>query len=155
MHSHINNQRRKILVIANETSTGGELHAAIEARMQTADDEVLIVAPALNTRLRHWLSDIDPARDAAELRLAECIEQLRRRGVGAEGQVGDSDPLQAIDDALYDFAADELVISTHGEAHSNWLARNVVARASERFDLPLTHVEVDTNRHATLILEAA
>lgn len=155
MHSHTNINRQKILVIANETSTGNELHEAIEARMITADDEVLVIAPALNTRLRHWLSDIDPARDAAELRLAACVEQLRRRGIDSEGEVGDSDPLQAIEDALCDFAADELVISTHDEGHSNWLARDVVGRASERFELPLTHVEVDVNRHAALILKAA
>lgn len=155
MHSHTNNRRQKILVIANETSTGGALHGAIEERMRTVDAEVLIVAPALNTRLRHWLSDIDPARDAAELRLAECVEQLRRRGIDAEGEVGDADPLQAIEDALCVYAADELVISTHDEAHSNWLARNVIARARDRFELPITHVEVDVNRHAAMVLQAA
>lgn len=155
MHSHRNTQRQRILVIANETSTGGELHETIDALMQSSDDELLVVAPALNSRVRHWFSDIDPARDAAELRLAECIEQLRRRGIEAEGTVGDADPLQAIEDALCEFSADLLVISTHNEAHSNWLARDVVSRTEARFDLPVTHVEVDANRHAALILHAA
>jgi len=34
------------------------------------------------------------------------------------------------------FAPDELIISTHPEGRSNWLERNVVERARERFALP-------------------
>ena len=61
----------------------------------------------------------------------------------AQGEVGDGDPLQAIEDALRTFGADEIVISTHPEGRSNWLERNVVGAARERFDVPITHVVVD------------
>jgi GABA permease len=61
----------------------------------------------------------------------------------ARGEVGDSDPVQAIGDALRTFAPDEIVISTHPEGRSNWLERGVVNHARERFDVPLTHVVVD------------
>ena len=64
-------------------------------------------------------------------------------GVQATGEVGDGDPLQAIEDALRTFGADEIVISTHPEGRSNWLERNVVGAARERFDVPITHVVVD------------
>ena len=59
------------------------------------------------------------------------------------GEIGDDDPLQAIDDALRTFAPDELIISTHPEGRSNWLERGVVEHARERFALPVTHVVVD------------
>jgi hypothetical protein len=51
--------------------------------------------------------------------------------------IGDPDPLQAIDDALAAFLADGVIIATHPEGQSNWLARNLVQRAELRFDLPI------------------
>ena len=68
---------------------------------------------------------------------------MREAGIDAHGEVGDSDPLQAIEDSLRTFAPDELVISTHPEGRSNWLERGVVEAARERFALPVTHVVVD------------
>jgi hypothetical protein len=43
------------------------------------DGEVLVVAPAVNSRLRHWLSDEDGARRRAARRADACVEQLRKR----------------------------------------------------------------------------
>ena len=51
---------------------------------------------------------------------------MRAAGIEARGEIGDGDPLQAIEDALRTFAPDELVISTHPEGRSNWLERGVV-----------------------------
>jgi GABA permease len=68
---------------------------------------------------------------------------MRSAGVEATGEVGDSDPLQAIEDALRTFAPDELIISTHPPDRSHWLERGVVDGARERFALPVTHVVVD------------
>ena len=50
---------RSILVIANETAGGPVLHEAIRYRTRDVDADVLVVAPALNSRVRHWLSDED------------------------------------------------------------------------------------------------
>ena len=61
----------------------------------------------------------------------------------ARGEVGDGDPLQAIEDALRTFGADEIIISTHPEGRSNWLERGIVENARERFPVPITHVVVD------------
>ena len=104
---------------------------------------MLVVCPALNSPVRHWASDEDGARAAAQERLDASLAQLGRDGVQAEGEVGDGDPLQAIEDALRTFGADEIVISTHPEGRSHWLERNVVGAARDRFDVPITHVVVD------------
>jgi nucleotide-binding universal stress UspA family protein len=74
---------------------------------------VRVVAPALNSRVRHWFSDCDPSVAAAEHRLRTCIAQLEDLGLDVEGHVGDEDPMQAIADALVAFPATELVIATH------------------------------------------
>ena len=101
------------------------------------------MAPALNSRLRHIFADIDAAYSAAEERLAESVDALRAVGIGAAGAVGDSDPVQAIEDALVEFEATEIVISTHPPERSNWLEKRVVERATERFEIPIAHVVVD------------
>ena len=72
--------------------------------------------------------------------------QARGRRRQARGEVGDGDPLQAMEDALRTFGADEIIISTHPEGRSNWLERGVVERARERFAVPITHVVVDLER---------
>ena len=106
---------------------------------------MFVVAPALNSRLRHWLSDEGDARKAAVRRLQLCVDRLVDVGVDAEGAIGDADPLQAIKDALSIFPAGHLVIATHPEGRSNWLARDLVGHAAKHFGLPITHIVVDAH----------
>jgi hypothetical protein len=140
--------RHRILVVANETVAGRSLRAEVVRRAREGDAEVLVVTPALNTRIRHWTSDEDTARGLAQARLDESLAALGADAVDARGSVGDDDPIQAIEDSLRVFGADEIVISTHPHGRSNWLERGVVDRARERFDLPITHVVVDLEREA-------
>ena len=142
-----------ILVVANETATGEELHHSVRAFAAGPDARVHVVAPALNSRVRHWFSDVDDARAAAEERLAACLHVLVCLGLDADGHVGDEDPMQAIADTLVWFGATELVIATHPEARSNWLAHDLVHRALATFCLPVVHVVVDVT--ATPVLMAA
>ena len=134
---------RRILVVANETVGGRVLREEIEQRAAEYREHVLVVAPALNTPLRHWVSDEDEAREAARRRLEQTVARLREEGINARGEVGDADPLQAIEDAVRMFGPDEVIISTHPEGRSNWLERGVVTGARERFAVPITHVVVD------------
>jgi len=131
----------RILVVANETADSAALHEAIAAAVHgSGDAEVAIVAPALNSRLRHWCSDEDEARHAAELRLSHCVNRLGETGIDAEGWVGDADPLQAIADAVHAAPVELLIVSTHPESRSNWLAHGIVERARRRFGLPVVHI---------------
>ena len=134
---------RRILVIANETVGGDTLIREIRRRSEGVAEHVLVVAPALNSHVRHWTSDEDGARAAARERLDESVAQLRAGGINVEGRVGDEDPLQAIEDALRTFGADEILISTHPEGRSNWLERGVVESARLRCTPPVTHVVSD------------
>jgi hypothetical protein len=137
---------RRILVIANETVAGHTLRSMILERSLDVREEVLVVTPALNSPLRHWVSDEDDARAAAQERLDASLAKLADAGVVARGEVGDGDPLQAMEDALRTFGADEIIISTHPEGRSNWLERGIVEKARERFAVPITHVVVDLER---------
>jgi hypothetical protein len=133
----------RILVIANETVGGEALRQQIERRGEGQRSRVLVVSPALNSPLRHWASDEDPARAEARKRLDTSLERLRQSGIEADGEVGDAEPLQAIEDAVRTFGPDEIIISTHPEGRSHWLERGVVSGARERFAVPITHVVVD------------
>jgi hypothetical protein len=134
---------RRILVIANETVGGERLREEIRSRSEGYDEQVFVVCPALNSPLRHWASDEDNARIQAQERLNTSLSRLRQVGVDAKGEIGDAEPLQAMEDALRLFGADEIIISTHPEGRSHWLEKGIVDAARERFAVPITHVVVD------------
>jgi hypothetical protein len=134
---------RRFLVVANETVGGRTLRDRITEKAAGYEEQVLVVCPALNSPLKHWTSDEDDARVEAQRRLEASLARLRESGIDARGEVGDADPVQAMEDALRLFGADEIIISTHPEGRSHWLERGVVTTARDRFDVPITHVVVD------------
>lgn len=137
---------RRVLVVANETVGGEELVSAISTFALTQTTRFLVICPALNTRLKTWTSDENPARDAAQKRLDATLARLGSVGINAHGEVGDGDPLVAIEDAVHTFHPDEIVISTRPAGRSNWLERGIVDSVRVRFDVPVTHVVVDLER---------
>jgi len=141
-------EEHRVLVIANETVAGRKLHDAIRRATLGQPSQVLVVSPALNSPLRHFVSDEGKARQAAQDRLNGSLHALADAGIEASGEVGDADPLQAIEDALRTFGADEIIISTHPEGRSNWLEKGVVSGAQQRFTVPITHVVVDLQAEA-------
>ncbi len=140
---HSEENERRILVIANETVGGGPLREEIRRRSEGHDEDVLVICPALNSPVKHWASDEDDARAKAQGRLDASLARLREAGVDAKGEVGDAEPLQAMEDAVRLFGPDEIIISTHPEGRSHWLERGIVDAARERFAVPITHVVVD------------
>jgi hypothetical protein len=134
-----------VLVVVSAPIEGA---AAIEAvarasRQAGADPDadrpaVLVLAPALNSRLSHWLSDLRTARLEAQERLAVSLAVLAAAGVDARGQVGDTDPVQATEDALRSFSAREVIFVTAGR-------RGTAAAATvrRRLDRPVRHVISD------------
>lgn len=134
----------RLLVVANETVGGKALLGEIRSRCHERDCDVFIVTPALvGSRAAHWASDVDAAIEQARQRIEVSVAAIRDLGLRASGQIGDSDPNVAIEDALRAFPADEIVISTHPPERSRWLEGGVVRRAREEIDLPITHVVVD------------
>jgi hypothetical protein len=131
---------RRILVVANRTCPCPALADEVARRASAAPTDVLVVAPALNSRLRHWLSDVDEAVARAQERLDLAITALRRRGIVAGGEIGDANPLLAIADSLASFPADEIVIATLPPGRSHWIERGLVENAKARFGIPITHL---------------
>jgi hypothetical protein len=140
----------RVLVVANETVGGRALLSEIEYRCRGRDSEILVVTPAITSAVKHWLSDVDEAIEAAEARRTDSVRAIGALGLRARGEVGDSDPNVAIEDALRTFPADEVIISTHPPDRSRWLERGVVQRARDDVELPVTHVVVDLEAEAAV-----
>jgi hypothetical protein len=140
----------RILVLANETVGGRALLEEIQNRGKGRNTEILVVVPALTSSpLEHWASDVDQALDEARERLDASLAAMGRVGLRARGHVGDHhEPNASLEDALRDFPADEVIISTHPPERSRWLERGVVSRAREEVPLPVTHVVVDLEAEA-------
>jgi hypothetical protein len=143
--------KHRLLVVANETVQGGALLDEIGERCRDRSCEILVVTPALPTsRAAHWASDTDEATELARQRMELSLIAIGELGLKAKGDIGDSDPNVAIEDALRVFSADEIVISTHPPHRSRWLEHGVVERAREQIDLPITHVVVDLDAERSL-----
>jgi hypothetical protein len=127
---------RRILALVSEPVSGEALKRAVGPDNAEAA-EVLVVAPALNTRTRYLLSDSDPAIERAEAVEQETVERMDEEGIDAAGDTGESDPLLALHDALQTFEADQIVLFTHPGEEA------LVDEARERFDRPVEHVVVD------------
>jgi hypothetical protein len=131
---------KKILALVSEPVSADALRSAVEAD----DAEVLVVAPALNTKTRFFLADPDPAIERAEAVQEETVERLNEEGVDAAGDTGEEDPLLALQDALTTYDADEIVLFTHPEGNANWQEEGGVEQAREQFaPKPVRHIIVE------------
>ena len=112
---------KKILALVSEPVDANALRSAVGEDV-AADAEVLVVAPALNTKTKFFLADPDPAIERAEEVEEETVQRLDEGGVDAAGDTGEADPLMALQDALVSYPADEIVLFTHAAGTQNWLA---------------------------------
>jgi hypothetical protein len=134
-----------VLVIANETVAGRGLIDAVKARAGGEGDLVTVICPVSYPQSGYVVYE-DTRRAAAGRRLDRTLAALREAGVKAHGVVVDTDPADAVRDALamLDPRPDQIIVSTHPEEKSGWLRRKVIDRVrSVAGDVPVEHVVVD------------
>lgn len=128
----------RILVVTTANAPRANVERVVRAHAGE-DAEVQVVAPASKIS---WLDRLtnaeDDARADAEVRADVAAEAAT--GDQSAAHVGDVDPLQAIEDALRMFRADEVVILTAPDEEASWLESGLGERASERFAVPVTHL---------------
>jgi hypothetical protein len=134
---------RKILVVANETLTGGELLDAVRAKVADEETIVVVIAPVNAPREGYVVYD-NTRRAAAGRRLDRTLTSFREAGIAATGHVVDNDPLAAVKDAIAIEEPDELIVSTHPEATSGWRRRNLLEEIRKAAgSIPVEHVVSD------------
>jgi len=128
----------RLLVLTSEPISAGQLREAVPGDVSPQDTEVMVVAPALQqSPIKFWFSDADEAIGRAERVRRESVEQLGEEGVPASGDTGESDPLDAIQDALQTFDADRIVLFRHPDSQQRYREDVDVEEITERFGLPV------------------
>jgi hypothetical protein len=131
---------RRLLVVITTEIADGVLRDLVRSRAGD-DAEMLVVAPAADISRLDWLTNAeDDARSEAATLSVKTAEATPTENV--QVRVGDSDPLQAIEDALRTFAADEILVVAHPDDQAGWLERGTGASAQARFSLPITRLAV-------------
>jgi hypothetical protein len=103
-----------------------------------AATEVLVVVPALPSRIAWLASDTDKTREIADRRLRVVVDQVADEETKTEGAVGADDPMLAFEDAIADFQPDHILIGLRRPGQSGWQERGLVDKVLERFGLPVT-----------------
>ena len=105
----------------------------------------MVVVPALASTVEALTGAVDDRRARAPSRRARrsAAQLVARRARTVRGEVGADDPVQAVEDALRDFGADEIVIADDPEGRSHWLEQGRRHGGPRRFACPVTHVIVD------------
>ncbi len=130
---------RRILVVTTAAAPDPQVEAVVRAHAG-ADAEVQLIAPASKiSRLDRLTNAEDDARADATARAEAAAHELP--GEQVLGHAGDVDPLQAIEDALCTFAADEIVVVTGPDEKATWLEAGLSEKARDRFSLPVTHLD--------------
>jgi hypothetical protein len=133
-------QKASVLVIANRTAGSDELLEALKERAQSGAAQFHLVVPA-TARGVSWVADMHAGSDAAEHDLEGALEKLRGAGLEVDGEIGDPDPVAAVQDAANSATYDEVIVSTLHKHVSRWLKLDLPSKAAHATGLPVTHVE--------------
>jgi hypothetical protein len=136
----VSEDRVTVLVVANETLAGRELIEVVRRRAERGPISAVVVAP-VNEPSEGYVVYEHTRRASAGRRLERTLDALHEAGIPAHGGVFGSSPLDAVKDILAQESIDELIVSTHPEATSGWLRRNLldeIRRAAG--DRPVEHV---------------
>ena len=88
------------------------------------------------------MSDADEAIAKADAVRRETVERLGAEGVPASADTGESEPLDAVADALKTFDADRIVIFSHSEGKQRYREKIDDDEIRQRFGLPVDRAEV-------------
>jgi hypothetical protein len=103
-----------LLVLADGPVDAARVRAALPDEPDLEGARVLVVAPARNqSKLAFWVSDSDEAIADAQAVEEETIAAIEDAGAAVvAGEVGESEPLLALRDALVTFPADLVLLLT-------------------------------------------
>jgi hypothetical protein len=142
-----------MLVVVAQAARGQELRRRLLSVSRGRQLELCLLAPAFaSSGLEYIASDVDRGIRRALERLERSLSEMRwEQVVAARGEVGEADPMLAIDTALVTFPADEIVLVPSAE-RDQWAEKELFERVCERFQLPVWEIELNEDEsgiHAT------
>lgn len=134
---------KRALVVANEEISGARLVGSVLGRLGQGVEEVFVVSPALaDSALEHIMGDVDAAIPPARERLEATLHAFSEAGVEARGEVGDSDPIQAMSDEIVKFEPDQILVVAHRDEEGAFAEKGLLEQAERDFDLPVLELVV-------------
>lgn len=131
----------RYLVVANKTLGGAQLLQEVSKRLTGGDASFHIVVPASPGDDATYTEG--EAKATAQKRLDKEIVLLESLGASVTGEVGDSDPVDAIIDASDGQVFDEILLCTLPAGMSRWIGLDVISRVEDAFDIPVMHIVVE------------
>jgi multicomponent Na+:H+ antiporter subunit G len=128
---------RLLIAVGQAATDAAEVPPAVRALIDGAS-EVMVIAPALPSRLQWLVSDTDRASERADERLGIVLGHLDELGADAEGRVGGDEPLVALDDAVREFGPGHILIALRPEERAGWQERGLIDAVLARFGVAVT-----------------
>lgn len=130
----------RVLLVANRTATDRPLLEAVRQRAARGTAKFHLLVPATPQGLHRVVDPETAGVEAAGERLRAALPLLSEAaGVPVTGNLGDANPLAAIQDALNLQGFDEIILSTLPSRLSRWL-RLDLPRKVGALGLPVLHV---------------
>lgn len=130
-----------VLVVAHQTAATERLLAAVRERAQRGEAQFHLVVPRMPHGMHKVVDPEETDNDDAEHVLREALPRLSEAAGGeVTGELGDAEPLMAIQDAVNLGNFEEIIISTLPRRISRWLKLDLVSK-TKGLGLPVTHVE--------------
>ena len=134
---------RSVLLVANRTALMSPLRDAVERRAREGEAKFHLLVPATPQGLHRVVDPEVAGREEAQVQLEAALPALSEAaGTQVSGEVGDADPMAAIQDILAARPVDEIIVSTLPRRLSRWLKIDLPSKARE-LGLPVTHVEAE------------
>jgi hypothetical protein len=152
---------RRYLVVANQTLQAAELREELRTRISAGPCSFFVIVPDTKaaqydpvaaggvlpqpgmwwwaTYYARPATDEEATAQARE-RLRLLLAGLAELGVPVEGDLGSSDPLEAIEKVRADRQFDEIIVTTLPQHVSRWLRAGLPHQAGRRFSLPVTTI---------------
>jgi hypothetical protein len=127
----------RYLVVSDLMVGSTRLKEFVRDRMGGDGSTFHLVVPTIPDR-RHLAWDESEAHLIARRRLVNGLEWMREIDPSADGEIGDVDPILAIEDALRTTDYDAIVLAVRERPNRRRL--RVTARARHAFDLPVVDV---------------
>jgi hypothetical protein len=128
----------KLLVLTPEPVSAQQLRDAAGDGADPDEIEVMVIVPALQqSGFQFWLCDADEAIAKADDVRKQTVSELDAAGVAASSDVGESDPVLALQDTLATFQADRIVVFTHPDSDLHYREQLDPSELEQRFGIPV------------------
>jgi hypothetical protein len=138
-----------VLVVAHKTAATTPLLDAVRERAARSPATFHLVVPRQPHGLDKLADPEEHGEGQARRVLDDALPKLSAAaGQEVTGEMGDDEPLMAIQDAINLGSYDEIIISTLPLGISRWLKLDLVSKA-KGLGLPITHVLAPSHEEAT------